>query len=462
MAALWSAFETVYARRTIASTWQALLGDEYERVAAEYLSLRPDTATGWNCPRNCGCTHEVMTRPNGSIAAVCACDPWDCDDIPLTPEDIALYGIDLAALGQAVAKAFGFQRREAAMDLPGTVQIGAWTDQAIPVILTVHWDGEGFRHVIAELAIRLRKGFLLLSPTMRFVNGPIFERVASVGAGILPLEACLRLMPDGSLQALRPVQDLLAPFVPAREAGPVAVDGRHDLPSAAPGAGQAATLAAIHETVQEIKQNTGMLPGAVVEIRAGVVAIRENTEATAENVSRLREDSAEIKAVINSQAPDVMLDVIRREIAAVRTDFEALRSAKERLEQMVGDGFFAFTQKVDARSFKILCTVLAEGDVAKASRTLGMTDSALRKALGQWHGRGKAYQTMLDIVRWRKSVGRKETVPLNDALLHDRAETVDHPALIADVLDGLFAMTEGNWQEKCEELADLLRPHVVR
>src|SRR5438128_2233808 len=61
---------------------------------------------------------------------------------------------------------------------------------------------------------------------------------------------------------------------------------------------------------------------------------------------------------------------IHREIASVRKDFGELRSAKQRLEKMLADGVFAFTRKVDATSFKVLCTILAEGDVSKASRSL--------------------------------------------------------------------------------------------
>lgn len=49
---------------------------------------------------------------------------------------------------------------------------------------------------------------------------------------------------------------------------------------------------------------------------------------------------------------------------------------------------------------------------------------------------------MLDLVRWRKAVGRQETVPLNDKVLLERASSADYPALLSDVLDGLLSMTE--------------------
>src|SRR4029078_9745874 len=51
---------------------------------------------------------------------------------------------------------------------------------------------------------------------------------------------------------------------------------------------------------------------------------------------------------------------IHQEIAAVRKDFGELRSAKQRLQKMLTEGMFAFIRKVDAMSFKVLCTILAE------------------------------------------------------------------------------------------------------
>ncbi len=152
---------------------------------------------------------------------------------------------------------------------------------------------------------------------------------------------------------------------------------------------------------------------------------------------------------------------IHQEIASVRKEFGEIRSAKQRLEKMQAEGLLAFTRKVDATSFKVLCAILGEGDVSKASRALGMPDASVRTIMRRWQGRGKEYCTMLELVRWRKKVGRRETLPLNDAVIQERAETRDYPGLLSDVLDGLLSVTEENWEERCGELADLLRP-VVR
>jgi hypothetical protein len=162
-----------------------------------------------------------------------------------------------------------------------------------------------------------------------------------------------------------------------------------------------------------------------------------------------------------SRDPRPILDNIHREIAAVRSSFVELRSAKERLEQMLADGLFAFTRKVDAESFKVFCAILAEGNVAKAALSLGLPHSTLWDLLQNWRARGDAYKTMLDLVRWRKKVGRRQTVTLNENILLQKADAADYPALLSDVLDALLSMTDENWRQQCEDLLEVVRP-VVR
>jgi hypothetical protein len=151
---------------------------------------------------------------------------------------------------------------------------------------------------------------------------------------------------------------------------------------------------------------------------------------------------------------------IHREISAVREGYAELRTAKQRLEKMLAQGMFAFTRKVDAKSFQALCTILAEGDVSKAARTLEMGDSTLRDLLRDWARRGGAYERMLDVVRWRKSVGRTEEVPLNDEIILRTARSTDYPALLSEVLEGLLSMTESNWEDLGKELAETLRAEI--
>ena len=134
---------------------------------------------------------------------------------------------------------------------------------------------------------------------------------------------------------------------------------------------------------------------------------------------------------------------IHRKIAAVRSEYVELRTAKQQLERMLAEGLFAFTRKVDAESFKVLCGILAEGEVAKASRTLACRMGQCGRGCGGGVG-WAAVRMMLDLVRWRKAVGRNETVPLNENVLLGQTRSADRPALAADLLEKVTEMTGQN------------------
>ena len=157
-----------------------------------------------------------------------------------------------------------------------------------------------------------------------------------------------------------------------------------------------------------------------------------------------------------------MLRALHQKIDAVRDEHHELRRAKAKLEQMRGEGLFALVNKVDDESFKILCAILAHGDVAKGSRAIGMKDSTMRARMDGWKTRGPAFKVLMEFVRWRKSIGRREKVNLPEELFKTRAPDVDHAGVLSDVLDELLSFNAENWEEKCEELAELIRPYVPR
>ena len=189
-----------------------------------------------------------------------------------------------------------------------------------------------------------------------------------------------------------------------------------------------------------------------------VVLAREGEEAKATEATRkLQEGYNAMQAVARMED---LYAKTHQEIAAVREDLREAKTANERLEQMQAEKLFAFTEKIDAKSFHILCAVLAQGDVAKASRALNVSDATLRSRIRQWETGGQAYRLAAELVRWRKAMGRKGTVLLNEAITKESAAAVDFAGLLADVLDEVLTMDEGNWREKAEALAALLRPQV--
>jgi hypothetical protein len=153
---------------------------------------------------------------------------------------------------------------------------------------------------------------------------------------------------------------------------------------------------------------------------------------------------------------------IGRKIDSVTAEFQELRRAKQQLEKMRAEGLFKFTERIDADSFRVFCAILAHGDVAKASRTLDEKDSTIRTRVASWKSRGPAYKLLVELVRWRKAIGRREPTQLSEDVLGGRAASTDYPGLISDVLDELLSVDDTNWEEKCATLTELLRPYAAR
>src|SRR5437016_794604 len=83
-----------------------------------------------------------------------------------------------AAAPRAIGKAFGLQSKTTQFDLLCTAQIGSWSSDTVPVILTIQWNGHELPAVIAELALRLKRPFILLSPTNTHLTAHCQELLA--------------------------------------------------------------------------------------------------------------------------------------------------------------------------------------------------------------------------------------------------------------------------------------------
>jgi hypothetical protein len=155
-----------------------------------------------------------------------------------------------------------------------------------------------------------------------------------------------------------------------------------------------------------------------------------------------------------------LLEGLHREIASVRDDRRALLAAKARVEQMHGEGLFAFARHIDREARELFLAIMAGGDVAKAARELGVKDSTLRSQLAGWAKRGKAYAALAEIVRWRKSIKGQAGMEFAKRVASGAERDVDFPALIRDTVAELEEMDPENCEERCANLADALRKAV--
>jgi hypothetical protein len=214
MSNLWQCLESLAGGNHVAAEWAKLSGEQFPPLRAAFLRDTQDRARFIPCPLGCGCEHEIVPRAGGKLAAVCRCEPWNCDDIAVTAADVALLGLNTAKLGRTLSKVFECDLRETRLPLPLTWQIGAKFANGVPVFLTIQNERASFRRVVAELTARQRDRFILLAPTNRWLDSESRELLNGAKAGFFDLETNLVLMPTGKLQPRRRPGELFQPFAP--------------------------------------------------------------------------------------------------------------------------------------------------------------------------------------------------------------------------------------------------------
>jgi len=222
----WRCLEDLRGLVAVRAGWRARLDGDFDAARGAFLRARPDAAAAFPCPNECGCFHEVVRHDGGRIVGVCRCESWNCDDIPLTEEDLVLLELNWSRLGRALASAFGLDPKEAAFGVPGAMQIGSFGGAGLPIVLSIQHEPGEFRAALTELAVRLREGFIVLSPTSRWFDVRSKELLASAKAGFFDLESHVALLPGGRLQVGNSAGELFARYLPEKAEAVNASDGK--------------------------------------------------------------------------------------------------------------------------------------------------------------------------------------------------------------------------------------------
>ena len=196
--------------------WRQRFGEAFEPMKDLILQENPNLAQLLPCPRGCGLAHDIICRPDASLIATCGADPNQPRDILLTRAEITPWEVSWSKLGHALFEILELHGKPAPLPLPNTLQIGAWSADGVPVILTVQVCGATFRRVVAELVARLQRRFILLAPTSYHCNAPCQELLAHARAAFFPLETTVLLSDNRRLRTSRPPGELFAQFTPPR------------------------------------------------------------------------------------------------------------------------------------------------------------------------------------------------------------------------------------------------------
>jgi hypothetical protein len=234
----WSSLESERALFGSAAHWRSFIGDEFPRFKSAFLNKQPQPSTTIWCEK-CFRHHLVIesfssSSSSGLVSAhspiriedekqqklsLLATDPGTdehvhCPDFPIFTADIEIWELNWHRLARALCHALELESRFASLNLINTCQIGAWSADAIPVLLTIQPDRNGLRSIVSELLARLRQQFILLTPTNKNLDAKIQELLANAGAVVFPLETTVTLTENGVLQPrLRP-GELFARFAP--------------------------------------------------------------------------------------------------------------------------------------------------------------------------------------------------------------------------------------------------------
>lgn len=214
MSNLWRCLEVLAADKHVGAEWAKWSGDHFAPLRSSYLRDAQKRAQYIACPHGCGCEHKVVERAGGALFGVCRCEPWNCEDIPVSVEDVRLLAFNAAKFGRAVRSALECEARETALPLPMTWQVGAKFANGVPVFLTIQSEREAFRRVVVELAARQRQRFILLAPTSRLLDARSRELLDGSRAGFFDLESHLRFTSSGVLQPRRSPGELFKSFAP--------------------------------------------------------------------------------------------------------------------------------------------------------------------------------------------------------------------------------------------------------
>jgi hypothetical protein len=105
--------------------------------------------------------------------------------------------LDPPILGNALCATFHLDPRPADFPIPATWQIGSWSTNLIPAILTIQYEAAAFHRAVAELLAIIHKPIILLAPTAGLFGGTCSPMLDNFGAAFFALESHTILDPDG-------------------------------------------------------------------------------------------------------------------------------------------------------------------------------------------------------------------------------------------------------------------------
>jgi len=210
----WQTLDSIPGLIALPAIWQRRLGHDFPPFKNLCLQIRAMLTAHFPCTVQPGIIRDVVRQPDGSFIGVCRCELRECDDIPLSVEDLTPLEVNWNKLGRALCKALDFDSKPANLGIPNTIQFGSYSADAVPAILTIQTDSHVFRRVVAELVATLNGRFILFAPTSDHFDARSQSLLARVKAAFFALDAHVVLTSHGTVHSRTPPGQLFASFRP--------------------------------------------------------------------------------------------------------------------------------------------------------------------------------------------------------------------------------------------------------
>ena len=210
----WRCLEELPGLTAVPAVWRGRMTTDFESFRLLCLQPGPEPAPAYPCPLRDSCYYDLIAQDVGPFLAICQDNPVVCPNTTFSLQEITPLELNWQKLGRAICKALDLVAKFACLAPPDTCQVGSWSADEVPLILTIQTDTEVFQRVIAELALRLRRPYILLAPTTTHIDAIAQELLADANAGFFPLDTTIRLTDHGTLCALQRPGGLFAKFTP--------------------------------------------------------------------------------------------------------------------------------------------------------------------------------------------------------------------------------------------------------
>jgi hypothetical protein len=164
---------------------------------------------------------------------------------------------------------------------------------------------------------------------------------------------------------------------------------------------------------------------------------------------------------MNGEKASVLLaramDKIGRDIEAVARNQYELRKENEELRQLNKEGYFNFAVLVNGEDFLAFAVIMALGNRKAAAEHLTIPHRTFYDRVNLWARGSKDHQRMFRLVEWRKKVGRKILVRLEDSVQSGEPnDEPENPVTVASVLEGIAASDSRDYPAILREIMEVL------